>query len=159
MATTALNSETNALYLGLFDRPADPTGQAYWESQSGNSSTALSPSAVNSMSAFAAYNGAAITSSNIASEIVNIYADLLGTTVTVSDPGVQYWASQSTYDGGTMSIGQIVASIYNVVGAYSSTSIEHATMNTNIATAQATTTSMALSGMNRVLAPKLTPFI
>ncbi|MHB1664746.1 MAG: hypothetical protein ACYCT7_05735, partial [bacterium] len=78
------------------------------------------------MSSFATYNGAAITSSNITSEIVNVYADLLGVTVPANDPGVQYWASQSTYDGGTMSIGQIVASIYNVVGAYSSTSIEHA---------------------------------
>ncbi|MHB1646932.1 MAG: beta strand repeat-containing protein [bacterium] len=151
MATTALNSETNALYLGLFDRPADPSGQTYWATLHGNSSTALSSSAVDSMSAFATYNGAALSSSNIASEIVNIYADLLGTTVTILDPGVQYWASQSTYDGGTMSIGEIVTSIYNVVNAYPSTNIQYTVMNGNINAAQASTTSMALSGLNPAL--------
>ncbi|MHB1665274.1 MAG: hypothetical protein ACYCT7_08465, partial [bacterium] len=60
---------------------------------------------------------------------------------------------------GTMSIGQIVASIYNVVGAYSSTSIEHATMNTNIATAQAATVSMISSGMTPLMSGATTQLI
>jgi hypothetical protein len=139
-------SETNGLYLGLFDRPADPSGQQYWATLHGNSSTALSSFALNSMSAFATYNGAALSSSNIASEIVNIYADLLGTTVTASNAGVQYWEGQSTYGTAVsgphdMSIGQIVASMYNVVNAYPATSTQQTTMNANISHTQAATTS------------------
>jgi hypothetical protein len=139
-------AETNALYVGLFDRPADPSGQTYWATLHGNSSTALSSSAADSMSAFATYNGAALSSSNIASEIVNVYADLLGTTVTASNAGVQYWASQSTYDGGTMSIGQIVASMYNAVEAYSSTNTEREVMQDKLGIAQTYTAGYVLTG-------------
>ena len=115
MATAITYNELQALYLGLFDRPADAVGESYWY----NNSTSSSATA-NALGGFASYYsdnkggagvaGAAISSANINGEINNIYSDLLG--VTPSSAAVAYWAGQFT--AGT-SIGSIVDQIFNIV--------------------------------------------
>ena len=145
MSTNYYN-ETQALYLGLFDRVADSTGQAYWE---GALSSNLTGS-LNSISTYAAYDGAAIAGSNIANEIVGIYSNLLGETVASSNSGVQYWAAQ--FNSG-QSIGQIVNSIYNIVENISSSSalyIEKETMNARIYAANSFTSDYAANVISAV---------
>ena len=139
-------NDLQALYLGLFDRPADAGGETYWNSQMQTNMTG----ALDNISSFAQYysgnnglNGVAISSSNIANEIVNIYANLFGYTPSTTDAGVQYWATQWT--NGT-SIGQILDSIYNVVAAYPSTSPyidQQTTMNSRISAATSYTQANA----------------
>ena len=114
MATAITYNELQALYLGLLDRPANATGETYWYDQSQSGVNVL-----NAISPYAQYysgdngqNGVAITSSNINSEIQNIYTNLLGYTPTASSTGVAYWAG--VYNAGN-SIGSIVDSIYNIV--------------------------------------------
>ncbi|MHB8232361.1 MAG: beta strand repeat-containing protein [bacterium] len=149
----ATYSEVNALYLGLFDRPADPNGQAYWASTppylpSLTPSTVISTASVISIGSYAVYDGAAINNSNIANEIVNIYYDLLGAPVTTADPGVQYWANQ--YITGSQTIGQIVNSIYNIVENLPSTSPNYSdtiTMNEKLTAAEQFTQSYIVSGV------------
>ncbi|MHB8232713.1 MAG: beta strand repeat-containing protein [bacterium] len=149
MATSTINQETNALYLGLFDRPANPGGQSFWADHSGNSPTALSSGVLTGMGNYASYvfgiaNPAPLSSLNIAGEIVNIYSNLFGATVTTADKGVQYWANQWNGNGGTLSIGQIVASIYNIVENLPSTSavyIDKETMDAKLGAMQAFTAS------------------
>ncbi|MHB1679573.1 MAG: beta strand repeat-containing protein [bacterium] len=155
MATSVspIDSELNALYVGLFDRPADPSGQAYWANLPDNSAVALSSANVNSIGNFATYDygtstAAPLSDSNIAGEIVNIYSDLFGASVTVTNPGVQYWASQ--YITGAMSIGQIVNSIYNIVSALPVGSphyIDTETMNAKLGASEQFTQSYASSGI------------
>jgi hypothetical protein len=113
-------NEIQALYLGLLDRPADASGENYWYSQTGSAS-----STANTIGTYAKYsptdNGqslTAITSSNITNEITNIYTNLLGVTPSVGNSGVAYWAG--LYTTGTLSIGQIVDSIFNIVENLSS---------------------------------------
>ncbi|MHB1680537.1 MAG: hypothetical protein ACYCTB_08545 [bacterium] len=149
MATNVslIDSETNAFYLGLFDRPADPNGQTYWIGQSGGpSSSALSPADVNSTGSFATYfngGGVPLSSSNIANEIVSIYSNLLGAAVTTTNSGVEYWAAQ--FDAGA-TIGQITASIYNIVENLPSTNIYNETMNAKIDAAQTFTQYYVATG-------------
>ncbi|MHB8232717.1 MAG: hypothetical protein ACYDDB_07445, partial [bacterium] len=119
-------NETQALYIGLLDAPPQSSnsgGLTYWETQLAANPTG----ALNAISNYATYNGQPLNSSNIAPEIVNIYQNLLGETVTASNPGVQYWAGQSVYDGGSLSIGQITADIYNVVENIPTTSSNYGT--------------------------------
>ncbi|MHB8232732.1 MAG: hypothetical protein ACYDDB_07520, partial [bacterium] len=109
-------NEAQALFIGLFDKPANESGLTYWETQL----AANQAGALNAISNYATYNGQPLGSSNIAGEIVNIYQNLLGETVTASNPGVQYWAGLSIYGNssgtvGAMSIGQITAAIYGAV--------------------------------------------
>ena len=151
-------SEANALYVGLFDRPADPSGQTYWINQSGGSSSpALSSADVTSIGSFAAYNYGAsnaqpLNDANIAGEIVNIYSDLFGASVTTTNPGVEYWAHQ--YITGAQTIGQIVSSIYSDVQAIPSTNtalyIDHQTMDAKLAAAQTFTVNYASSGVTPI---------
>ncbi len=144
----ATYSQINALYLGLFDRPADPNGQAYWVTPYGyNATTSIPSSSVYSIGSYATYDGSAINNSNIANEIVSIYSNLFGATVTTADPGVQYWAGQFT--SGQQTIGQIVNSIYNIVENLPSTSasyIDTETMNAKLAAAEQFTQSYILLG-------------
>jgi hypothetical protein len=106
-------NEAQALYIGLFDAPqsSDSGGLQYWEGQLASNQAG----ALNAISNYAMYNGQVLNSSNITGEIVNIYSNLLGETVSSSNGGVQYWASQWTGDGGSQSIGQITLDIYNAV--------------------------------------------
>lgn len=106
-------NEAQALYIGLFDAPQSSLsgGLQYWEGQLALNQTG----ALNAISNYATYNGQPLSSSNITGEIVNIYHNLLGITVSSSNAGVQYWASQWNGDGGSQSIGQITADIYNAV--------------------------------------------
>ncbi|MHB8232660.1 MAG: hypothetical protein ACYDDB_07155, partial [bacterium] len=115
-------NEAQALYIGLFDatQSSNSGGLTYWETQLAENPTG----ALNAISNYAAYNGQPLNSSNIAPEIVNIYQNLLGETVTASNPGVQYWAGQSVYDGGSLYIGQITADIYKAVENNSSSANE-----------------------------------
>jgi hypothetical protein len=137
-ASTAANQQVNALYLGLFDRPADPTGQAYWANQAGTGS-ALPSTSVDTIGSYATYNGAKITNANINHEIVSIYANLFGDTVSTTNSGVAYWAAQ--FNAG-QSIGQIVSSIYNDVEhihAGSGNYVYTETMNAKLGLASAIT--------------------
>jgi len=106
-------NEAQALYIGLFDAPQSSLsgGLQYWEGQLALNQTG----ALNAISNYATYNGQPLSSSNITGEIVNIYHNLLGITVSSSNAGVQYWASQWNGNGGSQSIGQITADIYNAV--------------------------------------------
>ncbi len=131
--STNYYSEAQALYLGLFNMVANPSGQVYWEGQLSSNPTG----ALNSIGSFATYDygtssAAPISNSNIANEIVNVYANLLGVTVAATDKGVMYWADQ--FNNG-QSIGQIVSSIYNIVENISSSSplyIDTETMNARV---------------------------
>ena len=126
---TNFNNEAQALYLGLFGAPASTlNGQDFWGSQLSINPT----SALNAISSFATYGGAHLTSSNIGSEINSIYENLFGTPVTAS--GANYWSSQWTGNGGTMSIGQITADIYNIVESQG-TGTYYTVMNENISNA------------------------
>ncbi|MHB1679559.1 MAG: hypothetical protein ACYCTB_03485 [bacterium] len=146
-ASTAANQQVNALYLGLFDRPADPSGQAYWANQAGTGA-AIPSTAVDAMGTFATYDntGVAISAANINSEIVSIYANLFGDIVTTTNPGVAYWAAQ--FNAG-QSIGQIVNSIYNIVENLHSGSTNYLfteTMNAKIGAANQISTYYLATG-------------
>ena len=125
-------NEVQAVYTGLFDnpQPSDSGGLAYWENYLASDQTG----ALNAISNYVTYGGQTLSPSNIDSEIVNVYHNLLGETVTASDPGVQYWASQWTGDGGSLSIGQILGAIYNVVENLSPANAYYETMNNHILT-------------------------
>ena len=110
MSTNYYN-ELQATYLGLFDRPADGGGENYWNSQATSSTGPGLTATLNDIASFAQYNGAPITSSNIASEIVNIYSDMLGVTVTPTNSGVEYWAG--LFNGNNL--GTIINDIYTIV--------------------------------------------
>jgi S-layer protein len=139
-------NEIQALYLGLLDRPANASGEDFWYSQTGSAS-----SIANTIGTYAKYsptdNGqslTAITSSNITNEITNIYTNLLGFTPSAGNTGVAYWAG--LYTAGTLSIGQIVDSIFNIVENLTSGSphIDEKTyMNNAIATATSYTQANA----------------
>ena len=65
MATAITYNELQALYLGLFDRPADAGGETYWESNSTSAS-----STAQSLGGFAQYysddkGGAGVAGVNI----------------------------------------------------------------------------------------------
>lgn len=126
--------EAQALYIGLLNSTPTSNGLNYWENSLASNQTA----ALNAISNYVTYNGQALSSSNIDSEIVNIYKNLEGnTSVTSSSSGVQYWASQWTGNGGTLSIGQILAAIYDAVENLSSTNVYYQSMNNNISTGNA----------------------
>ncbi len=109
--STNYYSELQATYIGLFDRPADGSGENYWNGQATNTAGPGLTATLNSIASYATYNGAAITSSNIAGELVNIYSDMLGMTVTTADSGVKYWAG--LFNGSNL--GTIINDIYSVV--------------------------------------------
>ncbi|MHB8327881.1 MAG: beta strand repeat-containing protein [bacterium] len=112
MATSIspIDSEVNALFLGLFDRPAAPSGQAYWADQ-----LSLNPTnpiaALDSISTFV-NSGAAFTNATIGAEITSIFDNLLGRAPLPG--GLDYWSSQYIDTGGTQTIGQIAVDIYNI---------------------------------------------
>ena len=104
--------EAQALYIGLMGTMPTANGLNYWE----NALATNQAGALNAISNYVTYNGQALSSSNIDSEILNIYKNLEGnTTLTSSSTGVTYWADQWTGNGGTLSIGQIAGAIYNAV--------------------------------------------
>jgi len=145
-------NELQALYLGLFDRPADAGGETYWYNQSQGGTNVLtslsSPSYAQYYSADNGLNGVAISPLNITGEIQNIYTNLLGYTPSATDTGVGYWVT--LYTGGT-SIGQILDSIYNIVENLPANSPyinEQTTMNTRISTANAFTQANAFNTYN-----------
>ena len=154
MATAITYNELQALYLGLLDRPADASGEAFWY----GTGTASSSSVAQSIGSFAQYYsndnaglkgtvGASITSSNINGEITNLYTNMLGFTPSSSNAGVLFWASVFNADvtqGMTAgaAIGSIADQIFNIVEGYSSGSpyINQKTyMNHAIATASSFT--------------------
>ena len=120
MATAITYNELQALYLGLFDRPADAGGETYWESNSTSAS-----STAQSLGGFAQYYsddkggagvaGAAISSSNITGEITNLYTNMLGYTPAAGDAGVAYWAGVFNSDITTMTAGAAIGSIANQI--------------------------------------------
>ena len=67
-------NEVQALYTGLFDAPqsSNSGGLLYWE----NYLASNNAGALNAISGYATYNGQTISSSNIGSEINNIYEHL-----------------------------------------------------------------------------------
>ncbi len=141
----SIQSEVNALYLGLFDRPADPSGQAYWADQLSLNPTA----ALNSISTFvnggAAFTAGTTGAGTIGAEITNIFENLLGRAPLSS--GLTYWSDQ--YTSGAQTIGQIVNSIYNDVENTPSTSVNYIyteIMNEKLTAAQYFTASYAISG-------------
>ncbi|RZD18639.1 MAG: hypothetical protein EVG15_04460 [Candidatus Acididesulfobacter diazotrophicus] len=140
MATSPVDSEVNALFLGLFDRPAAPNGQAYWADQfSANPNAAL-----NSISTFV-NGGAAFTNATIGAEITNIFENLLGRAPLPG--GLDYWSSQYIGTGGTQTIGQITADIYNITTAKPITSpypFDTLTMNDKLSAMQTFTTNYAV---------------
>ena len=154
MATAITYNELQALYLGLLDRPANATGETYWynQSQSGvNVLNAISPYAqyYSDDKGGAGVAGAALSSSNIAGEIQNIYTNLLGYTPAASSSGVAYWAG--VYNAGN-SIGSIVDSIFNIVENLPSTSPyinEKTTMDSRLAAATSFTQANAFNTYNQ----------
>jgi len=143
MATsiTSIQSEVNALYLGLFDRPADPSGQAYWADQLSLNQTA----ALNSISTFV-NGGAAFTNTTIGAEITSIFENLLGRAPLPG--GLDYWSSQYIGTGGTQTIGQIAVDIYNITTAKPVTSpypFDTLTMNDKLDAMQTFTTNYAVA--------------
>ncbi|RZD18647.1 MAG: hypothetical protein EVG15_04500 [Candidatus Acididesulfobacter diazotrophicus] len=131
MATTANFNETNALFLGLFDKVAAPSGQAYWADQLSLNSTA----ALNSISTFvnggAAFTAGATGAGTIGAEITSIFENLLGRAPLSG--GLTYWSDQ--YTSGAQSIGQIAADIYNITNAIpagTGYSIDSETMNARV---------------------------
>ena len=121
-----------ATYIGLLDNPqsSDSGAMAYWESYA----AANSSGAAIDFSKYVTYNGQALSSSNIANEIVNIYQNLLGETKSATDSGVAYWANQWTGNGGTMPITQITWEIFNAVQNLSPSNAYYETMNNRILT-------------------------
>ena len=121
-----------ATYIGLFDNPqsSDSGSMAYWESYAATNSSG----AAIDISKYATYNGQALSSSNIANEIVNIYHNLLGETKSTTDSGVTYWSDQWTGNGGAMSIAQITGEIFNAVKDLSPSNAYYETMNNRILT-------------------------
>ena len=113
MATTANFNETNALFLGLFDKVAAPAGQAYWADQLSLNPTA----ALNSISTFvnggAAFTAGTTGAGTIGAEITSIFENLLGRAPLSG--GLTYWSDQ--YTSGAQTIGQIAADIYNITNA------------------------------------------
>ncbi len=121
-------NEAQALYVGLFDspQPSNSGGLTYWENQLASNQTG----ALDAISTYATYNGQPLSSSNIGSEINNIYENLFGTPA--SSGGETYWASQWNGNGGTASIGQITADIYSTVENLSTTNSYYEAMNDKI---------------------------
>lgn len=132
MSTTTINEEIQAMYMGLLDRPADASGETYWQGQLGTSTTlnAAIENGFNSAAETQYYahdngvSGVPITPANIANEIGNIYENLLGYTsaqvaaqIASSGSGINYWVGE--YKDG-MNIGQIAGTIINTVMGYSS---------------------------------------
>ncbi len=105
------NTNLQAIYLSLFDRPADPNGQAYWAAQmSTNSIGALA-----SLSSFATGGATA--------EVQGIYENLLGYTssdISTQSNGVAYWANEITT--GALNIATVANDIYTIVAALPSNS-------------------------------------
>ena len=149
MSTAITYDEIQALYLGLLDRPANASGGTFWY---GNG-TASSTSVANGIGGYAKYysnnnpltgTAATISSTNITGEIQNIYTNLLGFTPAATNSGVAYWSG--LFDNGTLTIGGIVDSIYNIVQNLSATSPyinEKTTMDNRIATATSYTQANA----------------
>lgn len=150
MATAITYNELQALYLGLFDRPANATGEAFWY---GNG-TASSSSVAKEIGTYAQYysgdngqNGVTINSSNIKGEIVNLYTNMLGYTPSSSNSGVVYWSGIAANDvsqGMTYgeAVGSIADQIFNIVEnlpAGSPYINEKTTMDNRIATGAAYT--------------------
>jgi hypothetical protein len=150
MATAITYNEIQALYLGLLDRPANAAGENFWY---GNG-TASSSSVAKEIGTYAQYysgdnglNGAAITSSNIKGEIVNLYTNMLGYTPSLTNNGVVYWSNVFNTDvtqGMTAgaAVGSITDQIFNIVEnlpAGSPYINEKTTMDNRIATATAYT--------------------
>ena len=125
-------NDVQAVYIGLFDNPqsAGSGSMSYWENYIATNSSG----AALSISNYATYNGQALSSSNIANEIVNIYQNLLGETKSATDSGVVYWSDQWTGNGGTMSIAQINGNIFNAVKDLSPTNAYYETVNNRILT-------------------------
>ena len=123
--------EAQALYIGLLGgnaQPSDSSGLTYWENV-----LATNPgAALNALSSYVTYDGQPLTASNIDSEIVSIYHNLLGETVSSSSSGVQYWASQWTGNGGTLSIGMILYDLYAAAQGAPSTNLNNEIMNNKI---------------------------
>lgn len=136
MSTTTINEEIQAMYMGLLDRPADASGETYWQGQLGTS-TMLNAAIENGFNSAAetqyyahdnGVSGVPINSQNIANEIGNIYENLLGYTsaqvqaqINSSGSGINYWVGK--YDNGHgMNIGQIAGTIINTVMGYTSSS-------------------------------------
>ena len=123
--------EAQALYIGLLGgnaQPSDSAGLTYWENV-----LATNPgAALNALSSYVTYDGQPLTASNIDSEIVSIYHNLLGETVSSSSSGVQYWASQWTGNGGTLSIGMILYDLYAAAQEAPSTNLNNEIMNNKI---------------------------
>ena len=123
--------EAQALYIGLLGgnaQPSDSAGLTYWENV-----LATNPgAALNALSSYVTYDGQPLTTSNIDSEIVNIYHNLLGETVSSSSSGVQYWASQWTGNGGTLSAGMILYDFYAAAQSAPSTNLNNEIMNNKI---------------------------
>ena len=129
MSMTA--NEVQALYLALFERPADSGGQSYWE---GGTAYALGNAALYSPLDSGTGIAVPITSSNIAAEIANVYSNLLGAASTSAQ--ASFWQSQ--YAAGE-NIGQIADAIYNTVNSLNPGSpyySENVTMTERIAAAQ-----------------------
>jgi len=101
----ALVDDIQRLYIAYFNRPADPTGLAYWTDQA-NRSGGSTASIANAFSASLEYTAkyAGLSTSTV---VNTLYLNLFGRGA--EPAGLQYWGSR--LDGGTFNIGNIVTAI------------------------------------------------
>jgi S-layer protein len=101
----ALVDDIQRLYIAYFNRPADPTGLAYWTDQA-NRNGGSTATIANAFSASTEYT-VKYAGQSTTTLINTIYLNLFGR---AAEPaGIQYWGSR--LDGGTFNIGNIVTAI------------------------------------------------
>lgn len=103
------DADVQKLYVAYFNRPADPLGLLYWNTQIANNGGSVAAVA-NAFSASAEYT--ALYAGKTTAQIIDtIYSNLFGR---VAEPdGITYWGTR--LDNGTFNIGTIAYSVY--VGA------------------------------------------
>lgn len=146
---STIQGEVEALYVGYFQRPGDPTGEQYWENQLVNGTSWLTAAASFSVQLeaqndypFLATDGTTNVT-NIQNFITQVYQDLFNRAPDAA--GLAYWTAQLQAAHTPAAIGEM---ILNIISGAPTGSADDITLQNKVAVASFITNTAGADGLS-----------